>query len=215
MKYQDYVTHIAEESTSEERKRITRDLHDVVGLAFTNIIAMMNAVTKKPLDTAEEHSELFEWVRTTSQNGLKNTRAILYELRNIYEPEPSSVEQVLRVVEGFKTATNTDVRVEWGNIPMHLPYDYTSAIVHLVQESLVNSFRHGKATYVKVFFQVIGSKLTITIVDNGRGGPTNDFGVGQTGILERFQKIGGKVTYSAATTSYRVEAVVPMAESAP
>lgn len=215
MQYQDYAAHVAETSSSAERKRITRDLHDVVGLAFTNIIGMMNAVIKKPLETPEEQRELYEWIRETSQTGLKNTRAILYELRAISEPRPSAVELVNRVVRAFRMSTNTAVKIEWGDLPFHLAPDHTTAIIHLVQEALVNSFRHGKATYVEVHFKILGPDLRITVVDNGRGGPTDQYGIGQNGILERMQAVRGRVSFGTTPAGYRVDASIPLRAPSP
>jgi signal transduction histidine kinase len=185
-------------------------LHDVVGLAFTNIIGMMNAVIKKPFETPEEQRELYEWIRETSQTGLKNTRAILYELRAISEPRPQAVELVNRVVKAFRSSTNTEVKIEWGNLPFHLPSDHTTAIIHLLQEALVNSFRHGKATYIEVHFKVLGSDLRVAVVDNGRGGPTDQYGIGQNGMLERIHAVGGRVSFGTTPAGYRVDASMPI-----
>lgn len=211
VQYQDYATHVAEVSSGRERRRITRDLHDVVGLAFTNIIGMMNAVIKSPLASTEEQQELFEWVRETSQTGLKNTRTILYELRNISEPRLSTIELVLRVVNAFRTSTGTEVRVEWGNLSFTLPPAHNTAIIHLVQEALVNSFRHGKSTFVEIHFKVIAGVIRVRISDNGYGGPTDQYGIGQSGIRERLKEVEGTVRFGTSPTGYQVDAAIPVA----
>ncbi len=214
IQYQDYATHIADESSLEERHRISRDLHDIVGLTYTNIIAMMNAVLSRPLASADEQRELYGWVRETAQTGLRNTRAILYELRAAPDQRRPIVEVIARLVDAFRTATRMSVTVEWGNLPRYLPQTISTAVIHLVQEALVNSFRHGRASQVELYFGVDGSSLHVTAIDNGTGGSTTEHGIGQTGIAERFHKINGTVRFQTSALGYRVDATVPLREAA-
>jgi signal transduction histidine kinase len=210
VQYQDYAVNVAEESSLEERRRISRDLHDVVGLTFTNIIAMMNAVLSQPLASPEEQEELFNWIRDTAQSGLQDTRSILYELRYAPQQRRPTVEVIGRIVGAFEKATDINVTVQWGNLPFYLPQAVHSAVTHLIQEALVNSFRHGRASHVELHFTVSDNVLHISGVDNGRGGATDESGIGQSGIAERLEKVAGTVRFSTSTYGYRVSATIPL-----
>ena len=209
VRYQEYAAHVAEQSSAEQRKRITRELHDIVGLAFTNVIAMMNAVVSKPLQSESELLDLFQWVRDTAQTGLKNTRAVLYELRDMTEPRLSIIELILRITKAFERSTEIRTKVEWGNLPFHLPRECAEATTHLVQEALVNSFRHGGARHVDVHFRVIDSVLHVRITDDGRGGSVTELGIGQSGMAERVEHLGGRLRFRSSPHGYRVEASIP------
>jgi len=45
VRYQEYAKMVEEASTENERKRIIRDIHDIVGYTLTNNITMMEAIT--------------------------------------------------------------------------------------------------------------------------------------------------------------------------
>jgi signal transduction histidine kinase len=210
--YQDYAAHVAEVASTEERNRITRELHDAVGLAFTNTIGMMNAVIKSPLRSPDEQRELYAWIRDTSQTGLRTTRAILYELRSIAEPRLSVIDVVLRLTRAFERSTGTSVVIEWGNLPVRLPANRYQELVNVIQESLVNSFRHGKASRVEVHFMIRGLRLQTLITDNGAGGPIDQHGIGHEGIMERLHKRGGEVEFRSSGTGYEVSAWIPLVE---
>lgn len=210
VQYQDYAVKIAEESSLEERRRISRDLHDVVGLTFTNIIAMMNAVLSQPFASREEQEELFKWIRDTAQSGLQDTRGILYELRYAPQQRRPTVEVIGRIVGAFERATDMSVVVEWGNLPFYLPQAVHSAVTHLIQEALVNAFRHGRAAHVQLYFTVSDQVLHISVIDNGNGGTTDESGIGQTGIAERLETLAGTVKFRSSARGYRVDATVPL-----
>jgi signal transduction histidine kinase len=210
VQYQDYAMNVAEESSLEERRRISRDLHDVVGLTFTNIIAMMNAVLSGPLASPEEQKEMMEWIRDTAQSGLRDTRSILYELRSAPLQRRPTVEVIGRIIAAFEKATDMSVAVEWGNLPFYLPQSIHSAVTHLIQEALVNAFRHGRASHVRLYFTVSDEVLYVSVIDNGSGGITDQSGIGQTGISERLNNLGGSVRFATSPTGYRVDATVPL-----
>jgi signal transduction histidine kinase len=75
--YLEYAARVERESTENERNRITQELHDVVGQAFTNIYAMMDASLKHPPSSPAETGELHTWAKEQAQKGLNETYAVL------------------------------------------------------------------------------------------------------------------------------------------
>jgi signal transduction histidine kinase len=204
-----YASQVKQKSTIDERKRITRDLHDVVGQVFTNVISMMDAVLKHPIKNEEERRKLHQWVRDHSQKGLKETRAVLYRLRSIEDRSVEGIQAVQNLISTFSRATRVGVRVEWGNLPWKLESSVDATLYRIVQESMINSFRHGKATQIGIFFWVGGSRVSLRVDDNGRGSSNHKMGIGQMGMRERVEALGGSITFQNTAEGYSVFAAIP------
>jgi signal transduction histidine kinase len=219
--YLEYAARVQRESTEQERIRITLELHDVVGQAFTNIFAMMDASLKHPAGSREEAQELHAWVKEQAQKGLKETRAILYQLRSIRERELSGIQAIKNLVDTFSFSTKMQIRVEWGNLPWELGPELDQILYRVIQESLVNSFRHGNATEIQLHFWVSEEELSVDIQDNGTGpGPASSErggggqagagkGIGQESMESRVAAVGGMITFGANGRGYNVHLSFP------
>ena len=207
--YLEYAARVERESTENERNRITQDLHDVVGQSFTNIYAMMDASLKHPPSGTQETVELHSWAKEQAQKGLNETRAILYQLRSIREKEPSGIPAIKNLVDTFSYATKVTVRVEWGNLPWEVGKEMDGVLYRLVQESLVNAFRHGNASEIQIHFWVGEDTLSVDIQDNGRGSTAAKKGIGQESMENRVKGAGGSVTFAAGGQGYTVHATFP------
>jgi signal transduction histidine kinase len=203
-----------EASAIEERHRITRDLHDVVGQTLTNIIMMMDASLHRQTDDPDEIAKLFRWVRKQAQTGLEETRRVLYELRAVKPPALRGVKALKKLIDTFARLSRIKPQVSWGNLPWTFDPDQETAVHHLLQSSLSNAFRHGSATQVDIHFQVEEGILHIMIRDNGSGGSVASFGIGQRGMSERLAPWGGTVTFRSEPFGYIVLATLPLKEAA-
>ncbi len=207
--YLEYAARVRRESTEHERTRITLELHDIVGQAFTNIYAMMDASLKHPSIGAEEIRELHSWVKEQSQKGLNETRAILYQLRSIREQELSGIQAIKNLVDTFSFSTKMRIRVEWGNLPWELGPTLDQILHRVIQESLVNSFRHGNASEIHLHFWVSEQELSVDIQDNGTGSAGAPKGIGQESMETRVTEAGGRITFGSNTYGYNVHLSFP------
>lgn len=199
-----------EESAVQERNRITRELHDVVGQTLTNIIMMMDAALHRKAHDPEETTKLLRWIRRQAQTGLEETRAVLYELRALRPSSLRGLKALKKLIETFGRLSRIKTRVEWGNLPWTFDPDQENAVYHLVQGALSNAFRHGLATQVDIHFQVDRGQLNLMIRDNGRGGPDASLGLGQRGMEERLARWNGTVTFKSEPYGYMVLATLPL-----
>lgn len=186
------------ESAMNERSRITREMHDSNGYAFTNIMALMNAA----ISSGNQEWSIIESILSTTwkqaHQGLQDSRKTLRALRSkLDEGYTLTIHQsVTEISQIFKECTGTSIIIHWGNMKPTYGSRINKIISRIIQESLVNSVRHGRATEVKVFFWERNGTFTLSIEDNGLGSTHVVKGIGLTGMEERVAPYNGKVEFS-------------------
>jgi signal transduction histidine kinase len=211
--YHSYLLRVEKESTENERKRITRDIHDTVGYTLTNNIMLMEAatdmMTKDPLGV----TGLINLARENAQEGLSRIRETLYKFRSQKSHPPNGLQAISKMVNIFQIATSVEVVTEYGNMPWTLGDELDSIVYHLIQESLMNSFRHGKAGRVRVLMSINRGTLTVRIHDNGQGAVSMKSGIGISGMGERIQKVHGTLKAGNVPYGFEVVAAIPLGEN--
>ena len=181
-------------AATEEQLRMAQDLHDGVGHGLA-VIAMQAGVALHVLerDPAAARSAL-EAIRGTSREALDSLRAELSKLSGQTSRTPRrTLADVDTLVERMR-ATGLDVDVRRTGQPGRpLPSDVDAEAYMIVQESLTNVLRHASARLVMVDICVEGG-LTLSVTDDGRGGPVHDEGMGLRGMRERAEALGGTLS---------------------
>lgn len=95
------ASNIEKRAIDEERKRITRELHDLTGYSFTNILMLMESAIRKNGAENEELAQLLVLTRDQAQEGLRETRNVLYRLRKEELPIRGlmAINQMVRIFE--------------------------------------------------------------------------------------------------------------------
>lgn len=213
--YQDYVLRIGAESTERERRRITRDIHDVVGYTLTNNIMLMEAATDVVRSDPIKVTKLLMTARESAQEGLERIRDTLHWFRRNRDFAPYGLSAIAKLVETFQLATGITVDTDYANTPLVAGGEIDSAIYHVVQESMVNALRHGRATKIKLLLMCrAGSQILVEISDNGSTSDTHfashTDGIGLKGMEERVRKLGGTLRYGPIADGFQVSATIPL-----
>ena len=208
--YLDYALDARQAGVEQERLRITRDIHDIVGYTLTNTMMLMEAAQDLMVDNPLGLPMLIETARTNSQEGLNRVRAAMYQLRERTAQPPVGLSNVARLCRIFAQATGINVTCDVGTAPLSISREVDSAIYHLVQESLVNSFRHGRATEIRATFRCEHRTLLVRVDDNGGGAVQVREGIGIQGMRERIEGVGGTVVVTNALVGFRVQATLPL-----
>ncbi|MCF7942272.1 MAG: sensor histidine kinase [Spirochaetia bacterium] len=206
-----YAAKIEEHSSTEERKRITRDLHDIIGKTFTDIIMMMEANVRNITDDPDELREIFTWVGEQSRLGLSEIRQVLYDLRSSIKEEPVALKSIIGLAESFSTIANIKVELNWTNNRSTYGQSIDTVIYRIVQEAFINALRHGDATMVRVTVREADSQLMLSIQDNGKIGVEHAVkGIGQAGMEERLRKLDGSILFKKNVEGYLVRVSIPL-----
>ncbi len=210
---QSYARRVGNESSDRERNRISREIHDISGYIFTNLIALLNAACSIPANDQEKLSEILITARRQAREGLNETRTALRKTRETPIPEEEGVRAIYKIVEIFQQVTGVKVQVNWGNIPHSFSRELNFALYRTVQEALTNAFRHGMATEVTIHFLIERGDLKLSVVDNGKGAEEVVKGIGLTGMQERIGNLGGRIRVSNAPGGgFSLNVTVPLAK---
>ncbi|WP_165984894.1 sensor histidine kinase [Streptomyces sp. YIM 98790] len=209
----------ARQSATEERLRIARELHDVLGHSISLINVQCGAAlhrsAKRPGDSAELLAALAS-VRDISRDALRELRATLGALRQVDEDAPTApapgLERVPELAERAR-AGGLDIRLESSGEARELPPQISLAGYRIIQESLTNITRHSGADRARISIGYTPEELRLLIEDNGRGGGASPQGAGSgiTGMAERARALGGELTAGDTGSGFRVTARLPMA----
>ena len=200
----------------EERRRVARDLHDVVlqdlsgalqSLRLTHLRARGSGAD---LDLGEELQALG---RATS--GL---RSAMYDLRHEKErPFVKSVESLVELHRQLTPGRETAFTVEEG-FPEELPRQVSVELLRVLQEALINVRRHSGASYVEVRLRAEGGTLVAAVTDDGKGfdSASTRAGVGLSAMRERVEGLGGGIEVkSRPGGGTGVTATVPLGGGTP
>jgi signal transduction histidine kinase len=187
---------------SEERLRMARDLHDVIGHNIS-LINVQAGVGFDLMDTQPEAARAaLAAIKTASKEALNELRAMLAALRQAEDDAPRAptpgLDRLEDLVELTRAAGITVVVQTVGECQA-LPTAVDLAAYRIVQESLTNVVRHAGPATATVRFTYRADGLDIEISDDGRaamatGSRPPGTGSGIAGMRERAVALGGRLT---------------------
>src|SRR5215831_2321095 len=203
----------------EERLRIARDLHDVIGHSISLITIQAEAATRSVRTNPDAVPGFLTRISAASRQALAEMRHVLAVLRPDAEaalsPQPGLVdlgELVARLnAEGLETRLDAE--------PMDLSPGVALTVYRIVQESLTNVLKHaGPGARAAVTVVRGESSVRVSVHDDGAGpsGPAARTAHGIAGMCERAAVYGGTLrTGARAGGGFEVEALIPMRGEAP
>jgi PAS domain S-box-containing protein len=199
-----------------ERRRIARDLHDIV---LQDLTGALQSLRLAHLQTKASGMELVvEEELEALRRALSGLRSAIYDLR--LEKERPFVKSVESLVELNRRATperNLALVIEEG-FPEELPAEVSVELLRVIQEALANARRHSGATAVEVRLRIGGRNLLAAVTDDGRGFDAGSVrsGVGLSAMRERAEALGGDIEVeSRPGEGTRVTVRVPLGDGTP
>jgi signal transduction histidine kinase len=187
----------------DERKRISRDLHDHLGQELTGLRLRIQLLKDKYAGEQDISDEI-EALQTIAAGLDKTVDFLTWELR------PASIDEL-----GLEIALQNFVK-EWSehfNIPVKLAIDRKPEkrlapvaeinLYRIAQESLNNVAKHAKASAVNVKLADIDHTVSMIIEDDGVGFPVEEKantarGIGLIGLGERAALLNGEIEIESA-----------------
>jgi len=202
-------------AVSDERARIARELHDVVGHSVSVMTVQASAARRLLRPHQEKEREALLVVEQTGREALAEMRRVVGVLRRPEEapalaPQPS-LEQIERLVEQTREAgLPVDLRIEGDPVPLPAGLDLTA--YRLVQEGLTNTLKHARAQRAEVVVRYGDGQVELTVSDDGQGGGNGGgSGHGLVGMRERVSVYGGELEAGPrAGGGFRLRATLPV-----
>jgi two-component system sensor histidine kinase DesK len=191
-------------AVSEERVRIARDLHDLLGHTLT-LISLKNELARRLIETdprrAEE--ELADAGRVTRE-ALAQVREAVHGYRRL------AFADALESARATLAAAGIECRVEGD--ASGLSSEVESVLAWAVREATTNVVRHSNARSCAITLSIGGGDAALQVEDDGTiVAGTNGDGAGLVGLAERARDLQG--TLEAGTRAeggYRVRLTVPL-----
>ncbi len=196
----------------EERKRISRELHDETGQALM-VIRLYLGMLEQVAGTRAK-SKIRETVGVVDRT-IEGLRRIIGKLSPLVLQELGLVAAIRKEAKDFAKATGVKVRVAVSDDVGRLAPECESAIYRVVQEALHNVAKHAKATTVNVQMERHEEIMRLCIEDDGQGMKTNEGWNGRSfglaGMRERVAMLGGTVEVdSAPGQGTKIDVIVPI-----
>src|SRR5215207_7266908 len=177
------------ETRRAERRRIARDLHDVVLQDLSGAIQSLRLTHLRTKGNGSGMELNLEEELEALRRASSGLRSAMYDLR--HEKEQPFVKAVESLVEHNRQAAserNTELVIEEG-FPQELPAEISVELVRVLQEALTNVRRHSGARNVEVGLRMEGEALVAGVSDDGRGfdPASTRAGVGLSAMRERVE----------------------------
>ncbi|GHH61474.1 sensor histidine kinase [Lentzea cavernae] len=196
-------TEIARSAVAQERLRVSRDLHDLLGYGLSAIQVKSELsrklVPEDPEGAQEELTEVLEIVRRT----LGDVRSIARGYR------PLSLQEVSDSTKALLAAAEIEVVMRLDHAPLPPRVDLVLAAV--LREGITNVLRHSKAGSCQIAVLAREGHVELDIVNDGVGDPGDGAGSGVVNMAERVGELGGRLrARQLGTDRFHLHVSVPL-----
>ena len=192
-----------------ERNRIAREIHDTLGHTLTGLAAGIDACIALAGDDKPALRNQLDLLSKVSRNGIKDIRMSVSSLRPDAPERLNLKNAIEELVENTKRVAGVNIKLDCDIINLKFDEDEEMAIYRIVQESLTNAIRHGKAKNIDVYIKKNYGSINLLICDDGIGCEDIKAGFGLRHIRERVNMLKGQVNFSSEE-GFKVEAMIPI-----
>ena len=199
----------------EERKRISRELHDATGQQLMVIRLYLGMLDGNASDGAELRKKITETVTVVDQT-IEGIRRIIAKLSPLVLEELGLIAAIRKEAKDFTKRTGVRTRVAVSDTVGRLSNQTETAVYRVIQEALHNVAKHANAKNVTLQMNRDGDRISLVIQDDGVGithGPVAGRNFGLAGMRERVAMLGGTAKVaSAKNKGTRIEVKVPVTQ---
>jgi PAS domain S-box-containing protein len=206
----------------EERKRISRELHDEVGQALTAISVNLQLLKKKSARVGNGLDRNVTETQSLLEQTMHNVHRFSYELRPAMLDDLGLLVALRWYIKSFAKRTGIKVRLSADRSVEGLESEPKTVIYRVVQESLTNISKYAQASQATVSVHKLGADIRLSVRDNGKGfqpdrmatGSKEKSGLGLMGMQERLRLVDGQlVVESAPGKGTTVRATIPLSRT--
>lgn len=186
------------EAQEQERKRISREIHDGPAQSLANILVRSEIVDLSFRDGAVEDAlQEMKSFRKSIQQSLQEVRRIIYDLRPMALDDLGLFPTIKKHISSVSEFNDIDIQLIFHGDEKRLQTHYEIALFRLVQEGLQNAIKHAEASVIKVALEIHDNSVTLLIQDDGVGFNLSESrdrdSYGIIGMKERVELLDGEI----------------------
>ncbi len=187
----------------EERKRISRELHDEIGQALSAININLEVIENQGELPDPTIRKRFHDIKSLVRKSIDDVHRVSYDLRPYLLDDFGLVSTIRWYAETFRERTGTDVWLTVEGDERKLSPGVETLIYRVAQEALTNVSKHAEAKTVELLLKYETGLVTLTVKDDGKGFEQGSSvkhvvhksrGLGLFGMKERVVLYGGELS---------------------
>jgi two-component system sensor histidine kinase DesK len=190
-------------AVSEERLRIARDVHDLLGHSLS-VIALKSELARKLVERepGRAAAELDD-IQSVSRKALGDVREAVQGYRQL------GLAEALESARRALTAAGIDCDLTEADVT--LPADVDAVLAWAVREGTTNVIRHSHALHCAIRVRAEAQRAAVEIEDDGDAQPALEQGTGLSGLRERAERVRGELEAGARPDGgFRLRLTVPL-----
>ena len=200
----------------DERRRLSRELHDESGQSLASMLAYMKLLSSKL--TTGPQKELLLQTRNVAMDIMGNLRKMAIELRPPILDDLGILTAMRKYIDTFRHHQACSVSCLLPDSDPQVGGPVSLALYRILQESLVNIAKHAQASSVRIELVVRGRQIELSVGDDGTGASAEALAqafrnnrLGIFGMKERTELLGGSFTLeSGPDRGTMVKALLPL-----
>lgn len=193
---------LSQSTRQNERLRIARDLHDILGHHMTALILNLEVANHCAEGKAQEK---VEQSLSLAKLLLSDLRSAVSELR---EDDVINLRQSINKM--IADIPDLEIEVNFSDAPAINDVDLAETLLRCTQEAMTNVLRHSKASQCKISFSKAGTDCVLTVSDDGKGGKKIEPGNGLKGMRERVDANGGSLSWEYNQQGFCLSVQLPL-----
>ncbi|MFQ5996325.1 MAG: GAF domain-containing protein [Dehalococcoidales bacterium] len=208
----------------EERKRISRELHDEYGQTLTGAIMSMESVENMLPSGQSKLREKLESAKSLVVRALEDIRRLTLGLRPSTLDDLGLITTIRAYAHNHLQAMGVQVKFESKGLNNRLSPEVETALFRIIQEAIHNIEKHAEASNVSIHLSIDRDEITAIVEDDGRGFDVDAVfksrirtqSLGLLGIQERTALLGGTFSIkSKIGQGSHLEVKIPLTNSPP
>lgn len=196
----EFSSQVENAAQSEERVRISRQLHDDIGHRLIRAKMMMEAALRTLPNSPETGMQMMNQIRDQLAASMDDLRSAVRRIN--YAPQLEGAYALDRLLEETGRDTGIETSYQVHGIPFPLYPSVQVVLYRNAREAITNALHHGKATLISITVDYCEAEIRMEVSNNGIlpevSQPINlqkNSGMGLKGMSERTQLIGGALEF--------------------
>jgi signal transduction histidine kinase len=188
----------------EERKKISRELHDVIAQTLTSINVRLTALRREATLNTKGIERSIASTQKLVEQSVNIVHRFARELRPTVLDDLGLIPALHSYMKNFRAETGIRVSLSAQAAVEEVNGDKRTVLYRVAQEALANVARHAHATQAEVKFEILDGAIAMRIKDNGQGFELERVAqakrtrrLGLLGMKERLEMVGGNLNVSS------------------